>query len=128
MVRIVSTVVLALGLAALLPGCMESPAAQAEKIRAAAQPGASWEQVVAVHAPKKYADVHLENASGRTALQEFNKDVFAKRVADRENDQGYALQYIFSADEQFEVMLDAEGKVEGIEKMTTMKDLLNRNL
>lgn len=103
---------------------MPSPQEQADKIRELVKTKGSWEALVDLQPPAKYRDVVSGNMSGRGAEQKFDRAVFAERVKSKSGREGYALEYIMSADIAFEVMVGPDGKLDSISELATMKSLM----
>lgn len=102
------------------------PAAGAQQFVADVQPGMTWQQVVAVKAPKKYAAFKddPESMMGHGPIVRFDEASFASSMQQASYPLGFFFEYTFDAEHAYNVNFDAQGNVESIEERMTTSDLL----
>ncbi len=102
------------------------PAAGAQQFVADVQPGMTWQQVVAVKAPKKYAAFKddPESMVGHGPIVKFDETQFASNMQSASYPLGFFFEYTFDAEHAYNVNFDAQGNVESIEERMTTSDLL----
>lgn len=109
---------------------MVSPEEQAKRFREVAVAGATWQQVADASEPKRFRvreKITLEMRSmtpGVGAENKFERQAFKEAFDEGQYPEGFLFEYAFSAADQFAVYFDSSGRVIGLEKHTTMKDLL----
>ena len=103
----------------------EDPKAAAEALHKSVTPGMTWQQVVDIRAPKKFAKLRAESLTGTSAPRKFDRAMLEDGLADGEYPEGFTFPYTFSAGEAVQVVFDDKGKVIGVEDMPTAKDLFS---
>ena len=105
------------------------PAAGVEQFLADVQPGMTWQQVVDIKEPKKYA-VYTDNPDrllGHGAISKFNADKFAANTQKQSYPLGFFFDYTFDAEHAYRVVFDGQGLVEAIEPQMTTADFFGGN-
>lgn len=103
------------------------PAAGAQQFVADVQPGMSWQQVVDLKTPKKYASYNLDRPLGYGAIVKFDEAKFAAAMQSNSYPLGFFFEYTFDAEHAYNVAFDGQGNVERIETRMTTADLLGGN-
>ncbi len=109
------------------------PAKQAEEFRAEVESAKTWEDVLALKAPKTWAIIDYDNeysASARSSPRKFKEEDF-RAMMQKGTDVppgGFIFEYVFSAGEAIDVTFDASGAVLSVEDGVTSADLLDGNL
>ena len=123
-------VVVGVGLLVKFGGVMSfDPAAGAEQFVADVQPGMTWQQVVDLKMPKKYA-VYSDNPDRMMkhgAISKFDEDKFAAAAQSNPFPLGFFFDYTFDAEHAYRVVFDSQGLVETIEPRMTTSDLFGGN-
>ena len=101
------------------------PATQGEEFRNAVHEGMTWEQVADVKEPKHFYTYsnNPQSLTGRNLEQPFDRDRLRDVVSNGQAPLGFGFDYIFTGDHAWELAFDSTGKLIGIEKMRTTKDL-----
>ena len=105
------------------------PAAGAEQFVADVQPGMTWQQVVDLKEPKKYA-VYSDNPDrmlGHGPSSKFDLDRFTATTQTNTFPLGFFFDYNFDAEHAYRVVFDSQGLVETIEPRMTTADLFGGN-
>lgn len=100
------------------------PAAGADDFVAQVQPGMSWQQVLDVKAPKKYAVFSNNPDRLHGPIVKFDEATFRSNMQNGGYPLGFFFEYRFDAQNAFNVNFDEQGNVSGVEKIMTMSDLL----
>ncbi|MEO0515206.1 MAG: hypothetical protein AAF086_07925 [Planctomycetota bacterium] len=102
------------------------PAAGAQQFVTDVQPGMTWQQVVAVKAPKKYAAYKddPESMMGHGPIVKFDEARFASNMQSGSFPLGFFFEYTFDAEHAYNVSFDGQGNVTSIEERMTTSDLL----
>lgn len=103
------------------------PAAGAQQFVADVQPGMSWQQVVDLKTPKKYATYNPDRPLGYGAIVKFDEARFATAMQGSSYPLGFFFEYTFDAEHAYNVVFDGQGNVERIEERMTTADLLGGN-
>jgi hypothetical protein len=111
---------------AAVTGCgfSEPPEQQAENFVAAVKPGMTWQQVVAVQAPRRFAEASTTAMGGHKQLQTYSDQVIRDSLAANSFLDGFLFNYQFTADHVYNVWFDQAGNVMTVQKVRTMGDLL----
>lgn len=108
------------------------PTEQGNKAKAAITPGMTWNQVVAAAGqPQKYRVFRLEKKRDiedlvRSGQLDFDLDLFTNDMKAKNFAHGFIFEYVFSQQAAFRVNFDAAGRVEYVEDLKTMADLLDQ--
>jgi hypothetical protein len=101
----------------------EDPKEAADELRNMVKPGMTWQQVVDIRMPKKYAKVKPEALGGTSAPRKFDRAKFEQAVPKGSYPDGFTFPYTFSAAQAVQVLFDAKGTVIVVSDAPTMKDL-----
>lgn len=105
------------------------PAAQAQEFKQTVKPGMSWKEVADLRKPKTIVQYDIDSQGLSVERQVgYDMDEFARRMDKGQFDQGFAFQYVFTADDAVSVSFDEQGNVQSMDKMRTTNDLLQGNL
>ena len=100
------------------------PAAGAEEFVAQVQPGMSWQQVIGVKAPKKFA-IYTDNPERpHGAIGNFNQASFTTSFQNGSFKWGFFFVYRFDTEHHYHVIFDEQGNVSYVEEQMTFSDLL----
>jgi hypothetical protein len=88
-----------------------------------------WEEVADLQSPRKLV-IFDTDSRGYAVERErkYDPDRLQQLLADGELSQGFAFQYVFTADDAVNVAFDSTGKMTGMNKLMTTSDLLQGNL
>ncbi|MCC6682373.1 MAG: hypothetical protein IT445_15845 [Phycisphaeraceae bacterium] len=99
------------------------PAQQATEFYNSLQTGMSWEQVVAMKAPKKFFLPNPDAMGGRTQPQEYNEQVIREAIQNDTVPGGFMFDYMFTGDHAWTLNFDSQGRLTGTEPILTTKQL-----
>ena len=102
------------------------PAADAQNFTKSVAPGMTWQEVVAVKKPRKVIPLNPTNMTGQSNPLKWDQAEGA--LNNNSYTDGFIFPYVFSADHQYEVWFDGDGKVTDIQKQKTFNDLASGNI
>ena len=108
------------------------PTEQGKQAKAAITPGMTWNQVItAAGEPQRYRVFRLEKSRNleelvRSGQLKFDMDLFTSDMTNKSFVHGFIFEYVFSPHAAFSVYFDAGGRVDFIEDLKTMADLLDQ--
>ena len=108
------------------------PTEQGTQAKAAITPGMTWNQVItAAGKPQRYRVFRLEKRRNFEELVQsgqlrFDMDLFTNDMTNKSFVHGFIFEYVFSPQAAFTVRFDAAGRVDVIEDLKTMADLLDQ--
>lgn len=108
------------------------PTEQGKQAKAAITPGMTWNQAVtAAGGPQRYRVFRLVKRRNkedlvRSGQLKFEMDLFTNDMTNKSFAHGFIFEYVFSPQAAFSVHFDARGRVEFVEDLKTMADLLDQ--
>ncbi|MBB6431266.1 hypothetical protein HNQ40_003072 [Algisphaera agarilytica] len=100
------------------------PAAGADEFISQVQPGMSWQQVVDIRPPKKFAAFSNNPNRLHGPIVKFDEAAFATKIQNGSYNLGFFFEYRFDAENAYNVNFDEQGNVTSVEELMTMSDLL----
>jgi len=107
------------------------PDADGQKHKAALERGMTWQQVIeAGKAPRKYQSIiETTGPQGETEIKvmgenRFRRELFEEKAKSNDYGAGFVFLYRYTEKTAFGVNFDGEGKVESVNDLMTLSDLL----
>ena len=106
------------------------PTADGKAARTAITPGMTWQQVINVSKPPaKWTRMLESTVQGMTAVratpeQKFDEADLKQKLADSKLPYGFTFVYRYSAEIQFQVHFDGQGKSQGTSDLPKITDLM----
>jgi len=105
------------------------PAKEAADFKAAVESGLqqgnmTWEQVADVREPRRFIPIDYSNMTGERQPIDFDRDNLRADLAKGHYADGFKFVYMFTSEEQYEVLFAGSGKAVALNDVFTTGDLL----